>query len=43
MALSERGDALAEQAIVRYEMRLAKALAHGSTFWIRTWWCSAAA
>ncbi|EPH7221651.1 fructokinase [Serratia marcescens] len=28
MALSERGDALAEQAIVRYEMRLAKALAH---------------
>lgn len=28
MALSERGDALAEQAIGRYEMRLAKSLAH---------------
>lgn len=28
MALSERGDALAEQAIERYEMRLAKSLAH---------------
>ncbi|WP_344289963.1 ROK family protein, partial [Microbacterium arabinogalactanolyticum] len=28
MALSERGDALAVQAIERYEMRLAKSLAH---------------